>query len=150
MKMRIFALTTLLLALAYSGVVSAQEGAVKYRQAIMKSVGGHASAIAEIAYGQVPHKEHLQAHVDGLSAVAKHVTTAFKAEVITEDPPTAAKADIWQKWPEFEEKVADMEAAIAGIAEASTGGDLGAVAGSLDPLWDSCKGCHKAFKAKDK
>ena len=81
--------------------------------------------------------------------MAKQVATAFKAEVITDDPPTAAKPDIWAKWPEFEEKTAELEAAIAGIAKAAAGGDLGAVAGSLDPLWDACKGCHKAFKVKD-
>ena len=85
-----------------------------------------------------------------MAEVTKLVTTAFKDKVITEDPPTRAKLAIWEKWSEFEEKAGDLEQAAAAIAEAAASGDTGAVATALDPLWDSCKGCHKASRAKKK
>lgn len=138
----------LFLAVAFSAALSAQEGAVKYRQAIMKSVAGHAGAIAQIAYGGVAFKDHLNGHITALVEASKLVPVVFQEKAMTEDPPTRAKPDIWEKWSEFEEKANDFERAVAGVSQAADGGDLGAVAASLDPLWDSCKGCHKPFRVK--
>ena len=142
--------TTRLLALVLAGVFStgafAQEGDVKYRQAIMKTVGGHAGAVAQIAYGGVGHTSHLKGHAHALLEVTKLVVTAFEANAMTEDPPTRAKPEIWAEWDKFKQKANDLEEAAAAVAAAADTGDTGAVAAALDPLWDACKGCHKPYR----
>jgi cytochrome c556 len=138
----------MLLALVFSAGVDAQEGPVKYRQSLMSAVGGHAGAVAQIAYGGVPYKDYLAGHAHALVEVSKQVTIAFKEEIITEDPPTRAKAAIWEDWDEFEAKAGDLEKAAAAVAQAAESGDTDAVAAKLDPLWDACKGCHKKFRQK--
>ena len=142
-------LPLMLLVLMFSVSLSAQEGPVKYRQSVMRAVGGHAGAVAEIAYGGVPHKEYLAGHAHALHEVSKQVTIAFKEQAMTEDPPTRAKAAIWEEWDEYEAKAGDMEKAAAAVAQAAESGDPEAVAAKLDPLWDACKGCHKKFRKKE-
>lgn len=148
MTKRKLTLPLTVLALTLSALVSAQEGSVKYRQAIMMTVGGHAGAVAQIAYGGVPYQDYLAGHAHALAEVSKQVTIAFKEQAMTEDPPTRAKAAIWEEWDEFEAKAGDMEKAAAAVAEAAESGDTEAVAAKLDPLWDTCKGCHKKFRRK--
>jgi cytochrome c556 len=146
---RILGSVLLALATLASVSVAAQEGAVKYRQGIMKAVGGHSGAIAEIAYGGVAFKEQLAGHTHALLELSKLVTMAFKEKALTEDPPTRSKPDIWDKWSEFEEKAAAFGEAATALDAAAKGGDLEAVAKALDPLWDACKGCHEPFRAKE-
>ena len=134
--------------LLFAGSLSAQEGAIKYRQAIMKAVSGHAGAVAQIAYGGVAHTDHLKGHAHALHEVTLLVATTFREKALAEDPPTIAKPEIWQNWGEFEDKVAALVKAAADVAAAAESGGAGAVAGVLDPLWESCKGCHKAFRKK--
>ncbi|MDJ0956293.1 MAG: cytochrome c [Arenicellales bacterium] len=139
---------SLFVSLAIGGTANAQEGTVKYRQGLMGAIGGHAEAIAQIAYGGVDYTDHLVGHTEALKALTTLVLTAFREEAITEDPPTRAKEEIWQEWPKFEGYVNDLEQAAADVAKTAAGGDVGAVAGSLDPLWDSCKGCHESFRKR--
>ena len=139
---------SLFVSLAIGGTTNAQEGTVKYRQGLMGAIGGHAEAIAQIAYGGVDYTDHLAGHTEALKALTTLVPTAFREEAITEDPPTRAKAEIWQDWSKFEGYVKDLQQAAADVAETAGGGDVGAVAGSLDPLWDSCKACHDSFRKR--
>ena len=127
----------------------AQESTVMYRKSIMGAVGGHAGAIAEIAYGGVDYSDHMVGHTEALKVLTTLVLTAFREEVITEDPPTRAKAAIWEQWSEFEQYANDLQQAAADVAEAAQSGDMNAVATSLDPLWDACKGCHEPFRKEE-
>ena len=145
---KITVILSLFVSFAICGAVSAQEGTVKYRQGLMGAIGGHAEAIAQISYGGVDYTDHLVGHTEALKALTTLVLTAFREEAITEDPPTRAKAEIWKEWAEFEGYVSDLQQAAADVAETAAGGDVGAVAGSLDPLWDACKSCHDSFRKR--
>ena len=123
-------LTTLLIAASLfilAGQVWAQEGPIKYRQGVMKSMGGHAGAIAQIAYGGVTHKDHLAAHADGIVALSKMVVTAFEEKALeAEDAPTRAKPIIWEKWQQFTQKAEDLELALSAFADSAKAGDADA------------------------
>lgn len=150
MKIRTIILWLGLATLAASPILNAQEGDVKYRRSVMAAVGGHAGAIAEIAYGAVPHTDQLAMHAQALHTLSTTIVTAFREQAMTEDPPTGAKPEIWEKWDEFEQKVADLERTSAAVAKAAAEGDEIGVAESLDPMWDSCDGCHKVFRKKQR
>lgn len=131
-----------------SAGAEAQEGDVKYRQSIMGAIGGHAGAIAEIAYQSVPYVEHLAGHAEALHALSTLIPTAFRERALTEDPPTRARPDIWERWGEFEEKAATFEKAASAFAMAVAEEDEIGMAETLDPMWDACDGCHKVFRKK--
>lgn len=133
-----------------SAGVFAQEGPIKYRQGVMNAIGGHATGIAEIAYGGVDHRAHLTIHVESLAALTKMVTIAFKEDAIpTEDAPTRAKPEIWQNWHDFEKKTNELMNAVTDYAAAVKTGDTDVVATKLDAVWDSCKSCHKKYRKKN-
>ena len=129
--------------------VHAQESTVMYRKSIMGAMSGHAGAIAEIAYGGVDYPDHLAGHIQALEVLTTLILTAFQEEAITDDPPTRAKPAIWEQWSEFEQYANDLQQAAADVAETLESGDTDAVAASLDPLWDACKGCHEPFRKED-
>ena len=58
---------------ALTGSAFAQDGPIKYRQGVMKAIGGHAGAIAQIAYGGVDHGGHLADHANAFAALTKMV-----------------------------------------------------------------------------
>ncbi|MDH3691129.1 MAG: cytochrome c, partial [Gammaproteobacteria bacterium] len=116
----------------------------------MAAQGGHAGAIAQIAYGGVEHKAQLVAHIDALAALSKMTVIAFEEKaLIAEDTPSRAKEVIWEKWDEFKEKAGDMEKAVSAFSAAAKAGDADAFGGKLDAVWDGCKDCHESFRKKE-
>lgn len=145
--------TTLILSVVIvvlTGSAFAQEGPIKYRRGVMKAMQGHADAIAQIAYGGVDHGAHLTAHADAFAALSKMVPTAFEEDAMaTDDVKTRAKEQIWDEWSDFQAEADALAKATADFAAAARSGAKD-VAAKLDPVWDSCKGCHKKFRAKRK
>ena len=135
---------------ALTGSAIAQEGPIKYRKGVMKAIGGHADAIAQIAYGGADQGAYLTAHADAFEALSKMVSAAFKEDAMASgDVKTRAKDDIWKNWSDYQSKADDLSKAAADFAAAARSGGKD-VAAKLDPVWDSCKGCHKKYRAKRK
>jgi len=130
------------------GSASAQEGPIKYRKGVMAAIGGHADAIAQIAYGGADQGAHLTAHADAFEALSKMVAAAFEENAIAGgDVKTRAKDDIWENWSDYQSKADALSKAAADFAAAARSGGKD-VATKLDPVWDSCKGCHKKYRAR--
>ena len=121
-------------------------GAIKYRQAVMKVVGGHMGASVAIIKGQVPYKDDLLVHARGLDHMAKLVANAFEQE--TFGGKTRAKDDIWEDADGFNEKVEAFKEATAAFLSAAESGGPEAAGAKLGPLGETCKGCHKKYRAK--
>ena len=124
--------------------MSDEKGDIKYRQAIMKGVAGHAGAIAQIAKGTVTQDASLQGHAHALLELAKMVPSAFKNESVGD---SKAKPGVWSDWSGFDGKAGDMERAAMAVATASKSGP-GAVKAKLGDLFGTCKGCHKEYRVK--
>ena len=64
---------------AFTGSSLAQDPAdqIKYRQNVMKAIGGNMGAIAAIMKGQVAHKSHLKMFATALNADSKAVRDLF-------------------------------------------------------------------------
>lgn len=125
---------------------SGDEPVIKYRQNIMKSVGGHTGAIAQIVKGESPHKSHLVSHAQALRDLVSMVPDAFDQK--TSGGKTRAKPDIWTDASGFREAANDAAAATKAFAEAAASGDDGAVGEKLKAVFDGCKGCHKNYREK--
>ena len=72
---------TAVLSLALAGLIaspaSAQEGAIKYRQTVMKAVGAHYSAMDFILKGKGGQIRDLKVHAKALADLAKVAAYAF-------------------------------------------------------------------------
>ena len=127
--------------------VSADESAsIKYRQMVMAAVGGHMGGSVAIIKGKVPYKDDLVAHATGLNDMANVAANAFKQK--TQGGKTRAKPDIWEETDDFSQKIADFKKATADFLAAAKSGGPAAAGAKLGAVGDSCKGCHKKFRAK--
>ena len=130
-------------------VIGAQEeeGTIKYRQSVMKSVGGHTGAIYQIVKNDNPNKSHLQAHAGALHDLMEMAASAFRSK--TSGGKTRAKANIWTDASGFESALNDARTAAGAFESAVSSGNDAAIAEKLDTLLDTCKGCHREYREKN-
>jgi cytochrome c556 len=127
--------------------VSADDSAaIKYRQAVMKAVGGHMGGSVAIIKGKVPYEGDLVAHATGLNDMAKVAATAFKQK--TDGGKTRAKPNIWEDGDDFGQKIDDLKKATANFLAAAKSGGAKAAGAKLGAVGDACKACHKKYRAK--
>lgn len=140
-----------LAAAALAGAASLQaaepEDIIKYRQAVMKSVGGHMGAAAQIVRGKVQYPDDLGYHADAIARSMKTVHGLFPVD--SDFGETRALPAVWDKPDEFKKVGEDAAAAAAEFAAAAGGGDPKALVASFKQLADACKACHKDFREED-
>ncbi|MEG3620270.1 cytochrome c [Magnetovibrio sp. PR-2] len=123
-----------------------EAGEIKYRKAVMKSIGGHMGAIVGILKGQTGNKANLAAHGRGLAELASITRSVFPAG--SDFGETEALPAVWEKPAEFAKAVSMFEAAAKGMETATMSGDMAAVGAALGKLGGACKNCHENFREK--
>lgn len=121
-------------------------GEIKYRQAVMKSIGGHMGAIVGILKGRSANKDHLVTHARGITNLAGITGTIFPPG--SDFGETEALPAVWEKPDEFAKAVRMFEIAAKDMLAASESGDMAAVGTALGKLGGSCKNCHENFREK--
>ena len=122
---------------------AADQGAIDYRQAIYKSIGGHMSAISGILKREVPHTDDLALHARGLADLAP-VTQHIFPEA-SANGRTKARAAIWDEPEDFAAKRSDFIDAAAGLG-AVADADMDQFVGAFRTLGGTCKACHDDYK----
>jgi len=123
--------------------------AVKYRQAVMKAIGGHTGSIAAVAKGQVSYGSHVVEHARSLAAMGRIAADLFPAgSGQSSGAKTGALASIWDKPDDFKKAVDAFQTATADFAKAAESGDMQATMAAFGAVGKSCGGCHKPFREK--
>ena len=122
----------------------ADEGALKYRQSLMESVGGDMASIGNILKYGLPFTANISVHADSLAAHAKLAKGAFEKKVI--DGPTDAEPAIWEKTDEFAKSLTEFETQTAKLAEVAKTGDPAQIGPQLKTTGKTCGGCHDNFR----
>jgi cytochrome c556 len=123
------------------------EDVIKYRQAVMKAIGGHMSASSLIVRGKVSYKPQLQEHAKALKILTSDIPALFPDD--SDFGETRAMAEVWGKRDDFV-KAADLsKQSIADFLAAVEQGKPDSIAASFQKVGDGCKGCHKDFRQKD-
>ncbi len=134
------------------GVASAadeSENIIKYRQNVMRSIGGHMGAISGVVKREVTFSGHVGTHADSLAATSRTIVDLFPPGSTT-GAETRAKAEIWQDWDDFRAKAGDLVAAADNLVRvAHSGGDAAALEAAFGQVGMACGGCHRPFRAKD-
>jgi cytochrome c556 len=125
------------------------ENNVKYRQNLMKAVGGHMGAISGVVKGEVTYGPHVVEHARAINAMSRVVGDVFATGTDhTKVKGSRAKAEIWQNTAEWQKVVQGFQTASANLVKAAEGNDKDAVAKNFAALGQSCGACHKPFRAE--
>jgi cytochrome c556 len=119
---------------------------IKYRQAVMKAIGGHMGAAGGIVKGKISQKSALKLHAGTLAALGADIPALFPAGSDFGDTPTRAQPEIWSKRDAFVKAADKAKTASAAFAKAA---DTPDAAARYKDLEESCKACHKDYRKKD-
>lgn len=140
-----------LLALALTAATSAfaeeAENYIKYRQAMMKAIGGHTGAASQIIRGKVNPKGDLALHAKALADLTANLTRLFPEG--SDFGETKAKVEIWEQWDKFQEVALEAKNATAALDRAVAEGGAARIGDAMKAVGQACKGCHKEFREKD-
>ncbi|MDH3593526.1 MAG: cytochrome c [Rhodospirillales bacterium] len=149
---RVLCALTAGLALGLAGqalAADSPENLVKYRQSVMKAIGGHTGAIAAVVKGEVSFGAHVANHARGIKDMSLIVPDIFPANSGPMDyADTGALPEIWEEPAKFKLAVSAFQSAAAKFADIAEAGDRQAIADGLGALGKTCGGCHKPFRKK--
>ena len=126
-----------------SAAVADGEAEYKYREGVMKTVGGHMSSLAGILRGNV-HMDDLKFHANGIAGLANIVPNVFPKGSGTSK--SEALPAIWSNADEFKMAMDKFVKAANGIAKAADSGEMSQIGPAMKSLGQSCKGCHDDFR----
>ena len=144
--------TVLVLGLgAQALAVDEPENVIKYRQSVMKAIGGHTGAIVAVVKGEVGYVGHVAAHARAIHEMSKLLPDLFPKGTGQDNyPETRALPELWNDLAKFEASAKDLQVQSAKLAAVAEGGDLAAIGAQLENLGKACGSCHKPFRAKKK
>ena len=133
---------TVAFVLTWALFIHAAEEDAEYRHDVMEAIGGHFGAIIKIVRGEVPHRDHLSAHVDALAGLANLANDLFPDD----SQGGEALPKIWEEPEEFAKKVSAFKEAANTLKSALDAGDMDAFRGTIRNVGGACKGCHDDYR----
>ncbi len=127
-------------------VAAETEDIIKYRQGVMKSVGGHMAAAAQIVRGKVDYGDDLGYHAESIARTMQTVESLFPKD--TDFGETRALDAIWSEPDKFKAVSDESRAATSAFHDAVKSSDKNAYAAKFKAVADACKACHKDFREK--
>ena len=123
--------------------------AIKYRQAVMASIGGHMRAMVAILRGSAGDPADLTLHAEGMAALAGLGDRLFPAGSGSAAGKTAALPRIWTEPDVFRAATDLFRAETKTLAILARVGDLAGVRRQLGVVGKTgCKACHVGFRAR--
>ena len=123
------------------------EQAVEYRQSIMGVIGWNFKHMAGMMKGKIPYDQKaFAAHARELATAADHNILSGFPEDSDDSDETAAKAEIWMSWDDFEEKLKALRVEAKALDAVAAKGDKEAISQQFGKTGKTCKACHKEYK----
>ena len=117
----------------------AVEQAVEYRQAVMNVVGWNFKHMGAMVKGKTAFDQAaFSAYANELQAATRFNLLSGFPEDSDDSDETAAKAEIWMDWDDFEQKLKDLSFSTL-VTDRIAKKQFGDAA-------KTCKACHKAYK----
>jgi len=131
---------------AHSDHQRSPEDAADYRQAVMESIGWNMGTLKAMLKGEL--------HADKASLIQRANTLKFLSQLPLEGfemgkASEQAKADIWENWQDFSQKMQNLTDSTARfIEQAQNSPDFAALKPAFAKINDACKSCHKRYKKR--
>ncbi len=123
------------------------EDQIKYRQAVMKAIGGHMGGSSLIVRGRVSHRDQLKIHASGLLSLSQDIPKLFPEG--SDFGETQARETVWERWQDFSKAADESKASIEDFVRAVEAGSDSALVAAFKKVGRGCKGCHEDFRQKD-
>ncbi len=138
-------LAALILGIGLSGPAIADGHQIKFRKAIMGSIGGTMGGLVGVLKGQASadYAAPLAANMANLAQIAGGIFPAG-----SDFGETRALPAIWEKPGDFKKAVSAFQMAAANLSKVAASGDMNAFGAAFGALGESCKGCHETFREK--
>ncbi len=123
------------------------EQAVEYRQGVMNIVGWNFKHMGAMAKGNAAFDQAaFAAYANELQAATRLNLLSGFPEDSDESDETAAKAEVWMDWEDFQQKFKDLQQQAAALAKVAADGNEEAVKQQFGKTAKTCKACHKVYK----
>jgi len=149
MKRFLFVLLIAVPALAPAMATDQASDTVKYRQSVMKAMAAHMTAMSLVVKKQISDRSQLAAHAAALRDLSGGLPTFFPRGTGSDKTKTAAKSEVWQRFPEFEAGFAKLQRESNALTEAAKRGDAKAFDAQFENVANACAACHRTFRVKD-
>lgn len=123
------------------------EEIIKYRQNVMKAIGGNAAGAKAILENKVEFRDRLIDHARALEAASRGIPALFPSGSET-GADTRAREEIWSKREQFEKSAKDTHEKAAAFAKAVASKDDGRIRAAFKELDKSCRACHREFRKR--
>ncbi|HJL66768.1 MAG: cytochrome c [Arenicellales bacterium] len=137
----------LLIAVSGTSVAAESEDIIKYRQNVMKAVGGHTGAAISLIRGRVDFSIDLEYHVTAIAKALADIPKLFPED--SDFGETRAKEEIWADRGRFEKLAEEAAKAAQDLLAMVKSGDRASIGKGFRDLSESCKSCHKKFKSRN-
>lgn len=140
-------LTTVLVAGCATGMKIGTGNVIADRQRLMKLNGASMKDISEKA--KAGSIEAIGVNAETLALNAMHITALFPEGSLGEK--SAAKPEIWQKWPEFQAAAKNMQGLAEKLRDTARTKDAAATQAMLKDFGkQACGTCHTPFRVPPK
>ncbi|MBN1238788.1 MAG: cytochrome c [Gammaproteobacteria bacterium] len=119
-----------------------------FRQAVMRVIAQKMVPLGGMARGEVPVDEELfTKSATDLETMAGMATEGFMPQGI----PSGSRAlpAIWENWSDFEQKAQDFQQAAQALADAAESGGFEAAKDLVQPVAQTCGGCHRTYRERE-
>lgn len=139
----------LLLFLAFPLLADAPEATIKYRSVVMKAMGAHMNAMSMVVKKQVSDRSRLPIDAESMRNLSAGIPSLFPKGTGPDVARTAAKADVWQRWPEFQAAAAKLERETLRLAQLAHGKDAKGFDAQFEAVNAACTECHQQFRQQN-
>lgn len=127
---------------------SPEAEAYRFRQAVMDVTAYKMLTVGGMARGEIDVDEDVFAKaVHDLEAMAGMATEGFMPQGIPEG--SRAMPEIWENWEDFEQRAAEFQEAAQAVADAVDSGGFEEARPLVQPLVETCGGCHRNYRAPE-
>jgi cytochrome c556 len=127
---------------------SPEAQAFRFRQAVMRVIAQKMVPLGGMSRGDIEVDEALfTKSATDVATMAGMATEGFMPQGV----PAGSRSmpAIWENWSDFEQKAQDFQQAAQALADAAESGGFQAAQGLVQPLAQTCGGCHRTYRERD-
>ena len=149
-KTRAVLLAAAILSVSGAALALDAPAAIKDRQDFYKDMGKNFKGLMDALKTDNPSPADLKQFSAVIGGKAGKIPALFPAGTGPEaGVKTGAKAEIWQKWDEFQKDAGAFDGAAQALNAAAQSGDVATVKKAAQAVGEACKTCHETFRQKE-
>jgi cytochrome c556 len=126
---------------------SPEATAFRYRQGLMRAIAWKVGEVRAMAQGEKPANDAVFAkYARDIVTLASMVPEGFIPNSLVAG--SAALPEVWTNMADFNQKSMDTQNAAQALADAATQNGFEAAKGLVQPLGQSCGGCHRPYRRR--